>query len=627
MHTKKFFITAALAGTAMAGRTAELKLGDELTASVKLVATAGTIVRTADPSPSSYAFIPSVAVPGAARGGLVGQTGGSDLNFRKGDAVSTVLKTMVDVDIHTARGGVFVRLDGWDDRVLGRRDVPYGNYPNGFTPDTPLSDRGLAQDARFSNVRVRDAYAYGRFDGPGGMRAEVRVGRQVLNWGVSQFFTGGLGAVTNPYDTAAQLRPGALPQEARVPVGMVSLAATFGKGWGIDAYVPFEFRPANVPACGTFFDAASVTPDGCDLVGPFGAPIPGTPLATPQSLTERALLDNGYYLRRRDQQAPGGGHQFGLALRYASTAWNTEFRGYVARSDNTLRNIYSLTIENVSGGVLPAGVPGALQRLVDPNGIRYGLVYPRGTQVFGASFDTKPDAGTRVFGEIAYRPNQPIGYSPVDLLLAGLLRSPTSLLQLRKDILSVPAGASFEGYDRHPVTTANLGGSKVFDRVLGADRMVLAAELGYSHVGGLPDPAVFRYGRGLAYGGAPYILNGAPTACTESMPGLNGVPGKTCSYAGYVSRDAWGVRGRLAATYGGVLFGADLTPSWTLAKDLHGYSHDASFSEGRVTSRLGLRAEWGRRYFAEAAYTHFAGGSYNLLADRSNLGLLAGVAF
>jgi hypothetical protein len=631
MKTIKFALQAALAGSAVSGHAADFKFANDGEASVKVVATAGTIIRTDDPQPSTYAYIPSVAVPGAAPGGLVGQTGGSDLNFRKNHAVSTVLKAMLDVDVHNRDVGAFARVDAWEDLVLGHRGTPYGNYPNGFTTGAPLSDRGLAPDAKFSNVRLRDVYAYARFQGAGSgadaKRLEVRVGRQVLNWGVSQFFTGGLGAVTNPYDTAAQLRPGALPQEGRVPVGMLSLNASLGKDWGIEAYAPYEFRPANVPACGTFFDAASVTPDGCDIVGPFGAPLPGTPLATAESLTERALLGNGYYLRRRDETAPSGAHQFGLSLRYTSTAWNTEFRGYVARSDNTLRNIYSLTIENVNGGFFPAGVAGALQRLVDPNGMRYGLVYPKGTQVFGASFDTRLDPSARVFGEVAWRRNQPIGLSPVDLLLAGLLRSPTSLLQLRKNILAVPAGATYEGYDRHPVMTASLGANKVFAKALGAERVVLAGELGYSHVSGLPDPAVLRYGRGLAYGGAPYYLNGALTACAVTMPGLNGVPGKTCTYDGYITRNAWGLRGRLAATYGGLLFGADLTPSLTLAKDVKGYSHDATFSEGRMTSRLGLRADWGKRFFAEAAYSHIGGGNYNLLADRSNLSLVVGTAF
>jgi hypothetical protein len=46
-----------------------------------------------------------------------------------------------------------------------------------------------------------------------------------------------------------------------------------------------------------------------------------------------------------------------------------------------------------------------------------------------------------------------------------------------------------------------------------------------------------------------------------------------------------------------------------------------------VSSRLGLRADWGKRFFAEAAYTHLGGNNYNLLADRSNLSLMAGTAF
>lgn len=60
---------------------------------------------------------------------------------------------------------------------------------------------------------------------------------------------------------------------------------------------------------------------------------------------------------------------------------------------------------------------------------------------------------------------------------------------------------------------------------------------------------------------------------------------------------------------------------------MKGYSHDATFSQGRLVSRFGLRAGWGKRYFIEAAYTRFSGGAYNLLADRSNLALVAGAAF
>jgi hypothetical protein len=627
MNTLKPALTTVLMVGAATATAAEFKLNDDLTVTANVVATAGTIIRTEQPSPSTYAFVPSVALAGAKPGGLVGQTGGSDLNFKRGDLTSTVLKTMIDLDIRQRDSGLFLRLDGWKDLVLGRRGVAYGNNPNGFTPSAPLSDQGFAPDAKFSNVRVRDVYAYTRFGGAADAHTDVRIGRQVLNWGVSQFFTGGLGAVSNPYDTAAQLRPGALPQESRVPIGMVSINAALSKTLAFEAYVPFEFRPSNVPGCGTFFDVASVTPQGCNVVGPFAGTVPGTPLNTVESLTERSLLNSGYYLHRQDESMPGGGGQFGLSLRYRHSAWNTEFRAYAARSDNTLRNIYSVTIENINGGTLPAGIAGALRRLIDPNGLKYGIVYPKGIHTYGVSFDTRLANNGRVFGELAYRPDQAIGYSPIDLLLAGFSRSPTSLLQEQKGFLSLPAGAVFEGYDRHPLLTANLGGNKVLANAWGADRVVLAAEVGWSHLNGLPDPAVFRYGRGLAYGGAPYYLGGALTACAVTMPGLNGVPGKTCTYDGYISTNAWGLRGRIATTYNAALAGADLTPSLTLAKDIKGYSHDATFSEGRQTVRLALRADWGKRYFLEGAYTNFSGGRYNLLADRSNLALVAGASF
>jgi hypothetical protein len=74
----------------------------------------------------------------------------------------------------------------------------------------------------------------------------------------------------------------------------------------------------------------------------------------------------------------------------------------------------------------------------------------------------------RVFGELAYRPNQPLNINGTDILTAFLLRAPNSLLQLQKNILAVPAGGSFDGYDRFAVTTLNLGTNKVFPKALGA---------------------------------------------------------------------------------------------------------------------------------------------------------------
>ena len=157
---------------------------------------------------------------------------------------------------------------------------------------------------------------------------------------------------------------------------------------------------------------------------------------------------------------------------------------------------------------------------------------------------------------------------------------------------------------------------------------MLAAEIGGSFINGLPDPSVMRYGRPLGYGPAAYATaTGALSACSETPAGLAGVPGKTCTFDGYMSKTAWGVRGRIAATYYVAAAGANLTPSLTVAKDIAGYSYDGTFSEGRLTWRAALRADWGKRFYGEVSYTGMGGGNYNLMADRSNLGLVAGWNF
>jgi hypothetical protein len=623
----KLALTAALVSSAVSAMATDFKLADGVEGRISGTATFGTIIRIDDPNPANYALIPSSVVAGATPGQLVGQTGGSDLNFSKGHAVSTVAKAMVDLDVHGKNLGLFLRADAWDDLVQGHDSVAYGNFPNGFKPNTPLSDKGFAADAKFSNARIRDGYLYGKFSGDDGVKAEVRVGAQVLNWGVSQFFNGGVGAATNPQDLAAQFRPGALSQESKVPVGMISLSLSSGKDWGFDGFLPYESRTANMPGCGSFFDTVSIVQPGCNFAAAITAPAAGTPLSTIASLTEQAVLASGIYVRRNPDGNASGAGQLGLSLRYNLESWNTEIRGYLTRTSNTLPNIYRATIENVNGATLPPGLAGGLARLTNPNGVRYSVIYPEGVNMLGASFDTKLDATSRVFGEVAYRPNQPLGMSPLDMLTAALLRAPTSLLATQMNFLATPAGGNFDGYDRFGVTTANLGANKVFAKALGAERVILAGELGFSHVDDLPDPSVMRYGRGLAYGAAPYLLNGALTPCAETAPGLSGVPGKTCTTDGYISPNAWGLRGRVSAMYANALFGAALTPSLTLAKDVKGYSYDSTFSEGRLTARLALRADWGKAYFGEVAYTYYGGGKYNLMSDRSNLGLVGGVNF
>jgi hypothetical protein len=232
------------------------------------------------------------------------------------------------------------------------------------------------------------------------------------------------------------------------------------------------------------------------------------------------------------------------------------------------------------------------------------------------SFNTKLDQTAGLFGEVAYRPNQPINLNATDIVNAFVLRS--GPIAQNKGTNAIPVGGTFDAYDTFGVATASLGGNKVFPKSLGADRVVLAGELGFSHVNGLPDTNYLRYGRALAYSAAGYA--GGP-ACVDS------VPGKTCTSDGYITTDAWGLRALASAVYPNAVGGAMLTPSLLVAADISGYSYDGTFSQGRLTVRPGIRADWGKDYYAEIQYNMYSGGNYNLLVDRSFVSLVAGARF
>ena len=72
---------------------------------------------------------------------------------------------------------------------------------------------------------------------------------------------------------------------------------------------------------------------------------------------------------------------------------------------------------------------------------------------------------------------------------------------------------------------------------------------------------------------------------------------------------------------------SDLKPSLGYAHDVDGYSHDGTFQKGRKILRPGLRADWGKKYFADLQYTTIAGGKYNTQIDRDNVSLVVGVNF
>lgn len=580
----------------------DFKLADEVEGKLNVTVTGGTMIRTESADPSVLGALSALRV-GLPPGQLGGNSGRNDLNFQKSRPVSTVLKGVMDLELKRQDFGIFVRAKIWNDFELKNGNRAYGNSANGFQQNVPLSDNGFDPAAKFSNAQLADAYAFGRLKTEGDATLDLRAGRQVVNWGVSRFVAGGIDAV-NPTDYAARVRPGALAQETKVPVGMIYANLAAGREWGADGFVQYEFRPSVLAPCGTFFDSAYYAPTGCNYASVLGS----------SGVNDASAFAKGLYPKRNPDVTASGSGQYGLSLRYAAAGLNTDFRGYAMNYHSRMPSIRG-TNPNVAGGY---GSLATFTRLTDPNGLKYAMVYPEDIKLYGLSFDTKLDQTSRVYGEIAYRPNQPVNLNLSDLIAAFLGRSPSSALNMAKNTNAIAPGGTFDGYDRFKVSTTSLGASKAFPATWGAERLTLSGELGWSHIAGLPDPGVLRYGRSDDYGIA--AIDGI--ACVDTT-----LAQKSCSHDGFVTSNAWGYRLRLAADYREAFLGATVTPSLAVSHDVRGYSYDGSFVKSRQILRPGIRADWNKKYFAELQYARIFGGAYNTLVDRDNLTLVAGAQF
>ena len=255
---------AVLAAATLPAAAIDWKLSDDVELKLTGAATLGTSIRTEDPSPEVLGTLSSARV-GLAPGQLGGNAGSNDLNFKKNQPVSTVLKGLATIEIKRGDFGAVLRAKAWIDQELKDGDRPYGNIPNGFAQNVPLSDKGLAPRAKFSNAIFDDAYVKGRFHLGSGVELDARLGRQVVAWSGAQLIGGGI-AVVNPQDLPAQVRPGALPEEARIPVGMLQARLALGATSAIEAFVPYEFKPTVLIPCGSFFAQANYAPTGCNYV-------------------------------------------------------------------------------------------------------------------------------------------------------------------------------------------------------------------------------------------------------------------------------------------------------------------------------------------------------------------------
>ncbi|NRA62513.1 MAG: DUF1302 domain-containing protein, partial [Psychrobium sp.] len=550
---------------------------------------------------------------GATNGGLgaTSTTDDGNLNFEQGKTFSKIIKGIHDLQLSKDNLGAFVRVKYWYDKELNDEGRAHGNSPNGYTPNTPLSDNGFADFTRFSGFELLDAYVFLQTD-IGDMPLDVRLGRQVVSWGESTFIQGGISSI-NPFDVSAFRRPGAELKEGLLPVGMFYTSIGLTESLSLEAFYQYQWEKTQIDGCGTLFAGADFAADGCNAVT--------------IAVADQLALAGGYAALRQPDIEPDDGGQYGFALRYYAQELNdTEFGLYYLNihSRVPMINAVRTKIPTITGANDPVFVPsshpqfGALA-LHNPG---YVIEFPEDLKYYGLSFATNVSS-LALSGEISYKPDTPIQINGAEILNGVLSESP--IFRFTPRINAVGYGEVASGWDEYDVTQIQITAVQFFERFMGASRLTLIGEAGLILTDDI-EKSNQRYGRNTVFGIANFEL-GNGINCVNLVAA--GQIGSDCRDDGFVSNTAWGYVLRAIWEYDDVLAGVSLKPTVTWTHDVDGYSPapGQQFHQGRKSLGLSVEASYQQKYFATLGYKSFNGGSHNVLEDKDFLSLSVNISY
>jgi hypothetical protein len=238
-----------------------------------------------------------------------------DLNFRKGRA-SSAYKAVAELSLDRGENfGLFVRGSLLYDDII----------EDDQTDRTVISESG--KNLAGSYLRLLDAFVYGRWDLAGHL-LDIRLGRQVVNWGESTFIQGGINGAINHFDVAALRVPGSELREAYLPQEMAKVAFGITDNVTIEAIALFDWDRTEPEPVGTYFSSNDFVPRGGDQVflgfGSF------SDQGTDFTSLGGPFIDNFQGVPRAPTEEPSDSGQYGVSLRWfmPDFAQGTEFGFY-----------------------------------------------------------------------------------------------------------------------------------------------------------------------------------------------------------------------------------------------------------------------------------------------------------
>lgn len=583
-------------------------------------------------------------------------------NFDTG-LVSEVFKVTTDVEATYQNYGAFVRGTAfYDTQIMDKRNDYYdANNPAQPSQSYPR-DSSFTYETRHTagrNAEILDAYVYGNWD-IAEKPVTARLGKQVFNWGEGLFYRGGVNT-TNPVDAAKFRLPGSELKEVLIPVEAFNLSVGLTDNLSMDAFYQFNFKETAVDPVGTYFAETDLFADGGSTAYTTN---PAASSATFQS-TYSTLVNGGNVLGIIPVGANYGGiqgtqyldsngtfkvadigtdlnakddGQFGISFRYIAEELNsTEFGFYYVNYHSKEPTIYAdindsyagLDIDQLAslGGFFPDydslqtaaeggnALAGTVLGLVNgaaavdvANQVNGRREYAEDIHMYGLSFSTTLDE-TSVFGEVAYRPNMPVGIATTNDMLGDLLIQAADLAGGNKiDVSgqSIGLNDSISNYARVEAFNTSLGTIQNFGPVLSFDSLFGVAELASEH---------YR-ADSLQY--TDYAGNTRYYAGRQNSSYVGGADRDS-----QINKNAYGYTLLLNGTWNDVYAGVNLSPYAVYKNDFEGNSSQTgNFIEGRQAYTLGLRASYLSSLEAELAYTEYSGaGEDNVTRDRDNIGV------
>lgn len=505
-----------------------------------------------------------------------------NLNFDKG-IVSNAAKITPELSIRGNSWGGFFRGTAFYDWELMQND----------RERTQLTDD--AKDEAGAKAELLDAYVYGSHD-IGAMPCNLRVGRQVINWGESLFIGNSINTL-NPIDVTQLRVPGAELKEALKPLGSVYGSLGITDSLSFEAVYMFEWEETNLDPLGTYWSTNdSIGPGAFKIIPGYGvfpdfgnAPVSQSPMAIP---------------RGDDVEADSQG-QYGLAMRYYFDKIETEFSAYFI---NYHSHIPSLNVKTATMDGIMAAVFGDLDTFWATN--EYSLEYVEDVQLLGFAFAANL-WGAAIQGEVSHRMDMPLAIDANEVFFAATgVISDTFAQNNQVGNYYLQPEQTIQGYVLKDVTQAQVSMIKNLGRGLGMDTWNLLGEIGYTHVHDMPDKSELRLA-GVAQVSGNEILG----------PIAHGLPIEDDDR--FADPDSAGYVLMLQSTKNDAFWDVNLRPRIAWSHDFYGNAPASigTFQEGRQAVTLGITADYLLSWQIDISYTNYFGnGEYNAISDRDVIG-------